>query len=486
VGIVLGLAVIAGVGAGLAGQGVEVALLLSAAALLAVIVPPSIRRYAILTLAGLIAGLSAAHVMAPSEQSTALAGTTTDRIEARIESDPRSSLLGPFAEVRWSEPGHVGRRAVLFMPVGVDAGRGDLINVEGRTNGTDADLVFAERVHVVERAGDLELLRRRLRATISERILARVPGSPGSLALGLLIGDDSGLTSAERDDVRASGLSHLTAVSGSNVGMVIAIVAFGLRVAARRGWVWTGLQIVGIVVFVWLVGFDPPIVRAAIMGSLALVAIALGRPAHLLTLLVLSAAIMTALDPDILASLSFQLSFVSMMALALVGIWLGRLSNRWQQLGIVLASPAAAAIATAPLLAARFGTFSLGTIPANVVVGPIVAPATALAALVAAVPDWAVFGAFAGVVLWFLTAFVLEVARAVAGLPYSHWTFAPLEAGQTLAVYMLLLVLTAPLIPEVRALVRALAAWGQAQPHVAAATALTGLVMLAALAGIAN
>jgi competence protein ComEC len=97
-----------------------------------------------------------------------------------------------------------------------------------------------------------------------------------------------------------SGLSHIAAVSGWNVSVVVATTGALFRAFGARGWRWLIVQLILLAGYVWIVGLEPPIQRAAIMGAIALVALQLGRPAHILTLLTITAGIMAAWNPAIL------------------------------------------------------------------------------------------------------------------------------------------------------------------------------------------
>ena len=73
----------------------------------------------------------------------------------------------------------------------------------------------------------------------------------------------------------------------------------------------------GVALYTVLVGGEPPVVRAAIMGCLSLVALQLGRRSDALTALLLSAVAMTALRPQALWDVGFQLSFAATLGLIL-------------------------------------------------------------------------------------------------------------------------------------------------------------------------
>ncbi|CAN5723072.1 hypothetical protein BH23CHL2_BH23CHL2_19050 [soil metagenome] len=479
-GMALGATLIIGVMAREHGGLVEATVIAGGLLVLSLVLPRSSAMVAGAALIGFGAGLVFA--ASPADEPARMSQRSLpEEVVGTIQSDPRLSAGGYSASLAWRDQDDVSVESLILYSTAVDAGRGDKVSVRGELLAGTEDVVIVDQIDVLESAGWLERMRRTIRSSAGSKILQRAPGSNGSLALGLIIGDDSGLTAAERDSLRASGLSHITAVSGSNVGLVIVAVAFLLRALNRRGWLWLTIQMLGVVSYAWIVGADPPIIRAAIMGSLALFAYTIGRPSHLYTLLFIAGGVMCLADPAVLGSLAFQLSFMSTIGLALAGNLISSASGTWRKVATALLSPAAAAMATAPLLAGTFGTVSPGTIPANVIVAPLIAPSTALAGAVGVIPEGFVTGEAAGLVLWLLTGVVLAISGFVSGMPYAVITFAPLSDGQIVGLYGLLMIVAAPLVPEARLLGFKLKAWAIQAPQVAATSLAAGTAMVGAL-----
>ena len=147
------------------------------------------------------------------------------------------------------------------------------------------------------------------------RAAARLPRAERGLLPGLVVGDTSAMPAAETADFQRSGLTHLTAVSGANLAVVVAAVFWLLR--------WTALSIRGraFVTAAALVGFvvlarpTPSVLRAAGMGLLALAAIALGRPRALLPALLATSTALVLFAPTLATSAGFALSVLATLAL---------------------------------------------------------------------------------------------------------------------------------------------------------------------------
>ena len=268
--------------------------------------------------------------------------------------------------------------------------------------------VSAEDVQRRQREGVLQSIRNWVRATV----LRSVPEPSGSLALGILTGDDRGLSQRTRQVLREAGLSHLTAVSGWNVAVVTAFAEGLLSVLRARRWI----RSLAILAVVWgyaaLTGLEPPVIRAAAMASLYVLARWRGWPGEPLSALGWAVVLVLIVRPELLASLAFQLS-----ALATAALSVGRLLLVGRRWGEFILLPVVVHAAVTPLLLARFGTYSLVAPLANVLVEPVVPwlLAAGLIALVGGVIPW-LASAF-GVPAWILGHWIVLVGDLAGRMP---------------------------------------------------------------------
>ncbi len=145
-----------------------------------------------------------------------------------------------------------------------------------------------------------------VRAHLSGALADALPEPEASLATGVLLGKRARLPADLMEDMNATGTSHLVAVSGQNVTLVAALLMAALAWAVgRRPAAW--LALAAVVGYSLLVGGEPSVVRAAIMGGLYVVATALGRQSSAPVALALAGAVMTAIDPQVVRDVSFQL-----------------------------------------------------------------------------------------------------------------------------------------------------------------------------------
>jgi competence protein ComEC len=209
-----------------------------------------------------------------------------------------------------------------------------------------------------------------------------MPAREAALARGFVLGEDDEVDAGTKEDFRRSGLSHLLAVSGQNVTLLALLAmpllaALGIPLRERLFWV-LGL----IAVYVPVAGAGPSIQRAGVMGALGLLATLGGRRASRLYALAVAVVVTLAIDPGVAADVGWQLSFAAVLGILLLASPLRRGivarigEGHWRRaLADGLAMTVAATLATAPLIAFHFETFSTTTLAANVLALPAVAPA---------------------------------------------------------------------------------------------------------------
>ncbi|HEY1330592.1 MAG TPA: DNA internalization-related competence protein ComEC/Rec2 [Actinomycetota bacterium] len=224
-----------------------------------------------------------------------------------------------------------------------------------------------------------------MRASLA-RSLARVfPAREAGLLLGLTLGDTSRLDPIVAEQFRATGLTHLLAVSGENVAMFLAPI-LALAQLCRLG--RAGRFVVGlgaIAFFALLTRAEPSVLRASAMAGLVLVGVFLGRPRSPPAIMGAAILILLAMDPTLVYAVGFQLSVAATAGIALLGAPLAE-RLRWMPRPIALAAATtlAAQAGVTPLLLHYFGAVPTITIVANVLAFPAVGPGMLLGLLAAA------------------------------------------------------------------------------------------------------
>ncbi|HEX2051280.1 MAG TPA: ComEC/Rec2 family competence protein [Actinomycetota bacterium] len=391
-------ALAAGASAGAGAASTSVAAALAAIGLVAT----GARRRPAAALGGIAALAVAAGALAAHARATpdaALATVAQNAPRCRVHGVVHEDLggLGALVLVRTAACG--GRSAAATGLVAVDeapgpagaavAGEGLLVPL-GDDAFDDARRRAGALAHLVDaslRTGPVRApvlaVAAALRAGLG-RATAALPARPAALLRGVAVGDTGGFDPVTIERFRRAGLTHLLAVSGGNVAIVLCVAAaLGRRLGRRTR---LGLAAASLALFVLVVGPEPSVVRAATMAALALAAAAGGHRAEPLRLLGVALVVAIALRPGLASSAGLHLSAA---ATAGIVLWAPPLERRLRRrlprwAAAAVAVPVAAQAAAGPLVAAVFGEVSLTSPVANLAALPAVAPAT-VAGLAAAV-----------------------------------------------------------------------------------------------------
>ncbi|WP_240477349.1 DNA internalization-related competence protein ComEC/Rec2 [Jiangella muralis] len=211
-----------------------------------------------------------------------------------------------------------------------------------------------------------------------------VPPDPRGLVPGLVIGDESLLADDLREAMTIAGLTHLTAVSGTNVAIVLVVALALARWLRVRGYVLPVVGVACVVGFVLLARPEPSVLRAAAMGLVAVVGLTVAGRRRGLPTLAAAVIVLVLLDPWLARSAGFALSVLATAGiLLLVPAWTRSLAWLPRPLAVAVAVPLAAQVACTPIVLGLSGQLSLAAVPANLLAAPAVAPATVLGAAAA-------------------------------------------------------------------------------------------------------
>jgi competence protein ComEC len=310
--------------------------------------------------------------------------------------------------------------------------------------GDDVAAVLSGRgeVEVLSPPSRVQRVAGRLRAGLRSAV-APLPDAEAGLLPGLVVGDTSRMLPEVEQDFRTVGLTHLTAVSGTNCTIVVGAVlllSMRLRWGLRAGPVLAGLALIA---FVVLARPEPSVLRASVMGTIGLLGLATGTRRTAMPALCAAVLFLLLVAPGLAGTPGFALSVLATAGLlVLAPPWTEALSHRMPRwLAAAIAVPLAAQVAVGPVVVAISSGLGLLTVPANLLAVPAVAPATVagvLAALLAplCLPVAQVM-AWLG---WLPTAWLVLVAEVGARMPGATvpWpegtTGALLLAGITAAV----------------------------------------------------
>lgn len=264
-----------------------------------------------------------------------------------------------------------------------------------------------------------------LREAFEAQINRVFPEPQASFLAGLLTGSRRGMPEHLTDAFRTTGLTHIVAISGFNITIIIAIITGALFFLPLK---WRLLPaVVTIILFTLFVGASASVVRASIMGILGLFALQTGRLKNIRLLIVWTAFFMLLWNPKLLwYDAGFQLSFLAVIGLSetapLLERWLKRIPNT---LGVreALTITIAAQIFAMPWVVLQFGTLSLISPLANILVAPLI-PFAMLFGFLGTVISVLSFpvGQLIGFVAWGCMELIVLITTTLANIPFASIT----------------------------------------------------------------
>lgn len=356
-----------------------------------------------------------AHARDPTVRTVAV-GATSVRVVAELLTDPapRSGTwaTGHTVDVRVlrvapadSPPtGAASPSSVRMLAQGRGWGalaRGDVVEVRGRVDTTFradppwAGTLRADDPRLLERPGGWKGLVREVRSALQVATLG-LSSQARALVPGMAVGDDRLLDADLGDAMVASSLTHLTAVSGAHVALMLATIVW---VVPGRGWLRAGGAVVTMAALVAVVGPEPSVVRSVATAGVSVVGLLSRRPgqAHSALLAVVTGVLLV--DPWSARSFGFALSVLATWGvIGPAADWVRhsrvvlredtRAGRAARRLVAVVAIPVAAQLTVAPVMVLLNPWLPTWGVVANVVAAPAVAPASLLGLGAACVAPW--------------------------------------------------------------------------------------------------
>ena len=302
------------------------------------------------------------------------------------------------------------------------------------------------------------------RSDLSALLRDKIPGSAGGFAAAIVVGDRSAVDLESLENLRASNLAHLLAISGLHMGLLTGLVYAAMRFLMAtmprlalthpiKSYAAAAAMLTGLLYLVFS-GASIATQRAFVMAAVAYLAIIAGRPAITMRAVALAALIILLLRPESLTEAGFQMSFAATVGLVAVFGFLTERQWSWARpsrgiridrwfIGLVISS-ATAGLATAPFSAYHFNQIAQFGLIANLVAVPlmglIVAPALVAGLILSLIGagDPAFWIAGQGISgIEFVAKKVASLDGAVLRIPKGHSVVIPLLVLGALCVILL-------------------------------------------------
>jgi len=398
------------------------------------------------------------------------------RLKGMITADPepgesttqlRLSTTEIMAGEGWRE---VSGDALLLMPRYSDYRYGDVLLITGELEtpvqfddfdyrsylaqqGIHSTMLYPQ-AEIIDRGQGFTPLAQvyTIRNNLSHSLAKVLPEPQGSLAQGIILGVRGNIPTSVKADFSHIGTAHLLAISGLHLSILAGmLLGLGVWLLGRKRYLYIWLTLGIIWAYAALTGMHPPIIRAAIMVSLFLAAEILGRQRSTATALAFAAAVMVGIEPRLLWSASFQMSFTAMMGLITLfplfqstgrrtinAVW-GE-GRRGTSTAYFIAdgfSVTLAALAgVGPLIAYYFGIISFVSPPATLLTLPMLPAIIVSGGLAGSLGLVAPAAAqFIGWIAWGFLSYLLAVVGAFATIPLSFVRVAPIATAPVWIYY---------------------------------------------------
>ncbi len=350
---------------------------------------------------------------------------------------------------------------LVVAPLGIDVSYGDKIKVDGVLDTpenfqTEAGKEFNyirylanQDIYFIIKNADIEILSNnngsriisllyKFRNAFMENIESVVNTPNSDLANGLVLGVRGGFDNKTKNEFINTGTIHIVALSGYNVTIVAEGVmkALGLILPPISS-ILSGIVV--IILFILLAGASSTAIRAGIMASIALFARMTGRTYDAGRGLVVAGLLMIAYDPRVITDISFQLSFIATFGVLFITPkvmgWIKFIPMRFGFRELV-ATTLGATIAVLPLLLYSTGVLSIVSIPANILILPLI-PLTMFFVFITGVVGF--FSTILSIpfayIVHLLLSYILGMIHFFASLPFASVTISYFPLIINLASY---------------------------------------------------
>lgn len=311
-----------------------------------------------------------------------------------------------------------------------------------RTKGIRFQMIFPKITIMMSGQGNAVMSKLfAIKSGFEQAIAQALPSPQSALLSGLLLGGKQSLGAVWLERFQVAGIVHIIVLSGYNMTIVAEWLVVMFRSFGFYGSLSAGS--VGIILFALMTGGGATVLRAAIMALIVLLAKATGRNYDMGRALLLAAALMVMQNPSILLfDPSFQLSFLASLGLIYVSPIVERRTKLFHSMPMlreVFVSTVATQVVVLPLLLYQTGMFSLVSLPANLLVLPLI-PLTMFSGFIAglialASPTAAIF---VGLPAYGFLSWILSVAEYAGEIPYAALHVGNIPAVAVFGLYALL------------------------------------------------
>lgn len=273
-----------------------------------------------------------------------------------------------------------------------------------------------------------------------------------AIIAAMLLGDKSLLTKETKDEYSAAGASHILALSGMHISILLTILSIFLRPFGRK--IAIIIQLFFVWSFAFLVGMPVSIIRVALMFSLLIITHSQGRAAYSLNTLAVAAFITLLFSPQSLYDVGFQLSFAAVFFILLITKNIMESINKrrrytksfWIYIVNILLVSLSAQLGTLPLILYHFGQFPVYFLLTNILIGIFATTILSLSIITLALSFIPIAFQICQQILVFAASTMNDYTHFMASLPCSTIQNIYINIPQIILCYILIFLLLMPFL----------------------------------------
>lgn len=329
-----------------------------------------------------------------------------------------------------------GNKFILYLPLGDELKKGTAINLSGEFSLPDLArntggfnyrrYLNSQKIYGVIRAKNYYVsnlakfnLIYYIQDEISKSFARLFPKNEMGLIIGMMIGETKDISEDVLENFKTAGITHLIAVSGSNVVYVVVLVQFLFKKFFGKRATYF-ISIFFLILFMLISGASASVCRATLMIILSICADIFFLKSDTFSNILTSAFILILLNPLVIYDVGFILSFGGTLGIVLLSKDFTRLFKRLGKLNETLSVTCSAQLILAPIMMYYFNTFSILSIVTNIIVVPISGSITILgfAVFIISKISFPIAKLIANS-LYVLATFTIWVANIFSKIPFS-------------------------------------------------------------------
>lgn len=287
-----------------------------------------------------------------------------------------------------------GNKAIVYLPKEVDMNFGEKVQLIGVLEKPDVarneggfnykNYLYSQNIYSIITVNSTKNIFKLenskfnliylIRKSIYNIFSKLLPKNHMSILIGMIIGDTSQTSEEIKADFKISGISHLLAVSGSNVAYIVLAIKFLFNKITTRN-VSNIITIIFIIFFMFISGCSASVVRAAIMAIIAIFSEIISRKSNTYASIAVSALIILIYNPFTVYDMGFVLSFLGTLGIVLLSSKINncfKVTNNLAKIIVeTISVTLAAQIVLLPIMWKFFNTISIISLLTNLIIVPI-------------------------------------------------------------------------------------------------------------------